>query len=242
MAHILKRALEVLRTEGPPGIVHRLAHLCGRHFSSIHMLVLVSSFDSLPDIVARQDKQTQAMKRALATPLDFKQVLLSDEQEIDELTELDPWKYPKSLTLDKLREGWICFVAKKDDRILACAWVVVNRDFDLLERPFALGPGEAFYWRGFCVPSCRGGGIFPQLMAHIVEQVGRERNITRHITLVLASNVAVQHSLAKIAWKVVGRAGYVEIFGMRFQYLWGREAFKDTQKRFFLHRVHQSSH
>jgi GNAT superfamily N-acetyltransferase len=244
VAHIFKRALRVLRTEGPRGIVQRFKDRARMHFSQIHLLVLASSSDSLSDVLARQDKRAQALKRALATPLEFKQVLLTDDQVIDELTELDPWKVPKPFTLDKLREGWLCFAAKKDDRILASAWVGVNCDFkeDFLDRYFTLGPEEAFYWRGFCVPDSRGRGIMPRLIFHIFEHLKREHGKTHHLTVVRGTNLTVQHTLTKIGWQVVGRAGFIEMFSVRFHYLWGREAFKETRRRIFLQRTKQLSH
>lgn len=234
-AHTLKRALKVFRTEGLLGIVQRLKDRVRGHFSQIHLLVLASSSDSLPDVLARQDKRAQAMQRALATPLEFKQLLITDEQQIDELTEIDPWKIPKSVTIEKLGEGWLCFAAKRGDRILASAWIVVNREFkdDFIDRYFTLGTGEAYYWRGFCVPDSRGRGIVPRIFFHTLEHVKREYGKTHHLTLVRSTNLTMQHTLTKIGWRVVGRAGFVQIFGVRLHYLWGREAFKETKKRVF---------
>ena len=176
------------------------------------------------------------MKRGLAAQIDIKRVLLNDEKEIDELTEVDPWKVPKSFTLDKLREGWLCFVAKKDGRIVASTWAIVNHSFkdEFMNRYFILGSNEAFYWRGFCVPDSGLRGIYPWFSSNIRERIGNEYGKTRHLSFVRTTNVTIQRALTMIGCKVVGRAGFVDVFGVRFHYLWGHDAFKETRKRTFI--------
>ena len=35
----------------------------------------------------------------------------------------------------------------------------------------------------------------------------------------------------------VGRVGFLEVFGLRFHYLWGHSAFEETKRRFFIQNV-----
>jgi len=240
-AHILQRALRVLWTEGPRGIVKRLRDRGRRHFSHVHLIVLASGAGVVPVIAQNQAPKSHGAgpaKEAPGLPLDFKQVVLSDEEEIDELTRVDPWQIPKSFTIEKLRQGWLCFVAKADHRTVANAWSVVNHTFkeDFLNRNFVLGSDETYYWRCFCVPSCRGEGIFPRLLKYTLGYLKDNCGRTQHVTLVRANNASMKRSLTKSGWRCVGRAGFVEILGVRFHYLWGREAFRETGQRMFFRR------
>jgi hypothetical protein len=108
-----------------------------------------------------------------------------------------------------------------------------------MSHQFTLRAGEAFHLRGFCVPDSRSRGIIPRLNLHIFNHVKSEHDKTHHLTLVRTSNVTMQHTLAKMGWKVVGRAGSAEMLGVRFHYLLGREAFKETPRRIFLQRTKQ---
>jgi hypothetical protein len=242
MMHLLRRMLRVLTSEGVPGVVQRLNERRRRQISYIHLTAFASSPGSCPansQSGQRQplsDVQLMSAERQTRASIEFKQLSLNDEEEIDELTEADPWKISKSASFEKLREGWLCFVAKKEGRAVACAWPMTGGSFrdEFLRRDFALGPAEAYYWRCFCASECRGAGIFPQLLAHVVAHLRCQYGKSQHLALVRSSNAAMRHSLGKIGWKPVGRAGFVEILGVRFSYLWGREAFKETKKRFFV--------
>jgi hypothetical protein len=45
------------------------------------------------------------------------------------------------------------------------------------------------------------------------------------------------HTLRQVGRSVVGRAGFFEILGTRFHYLWGGEAFKETGRRFLIQNI-----
>lgn len=234
VAHILKRALRVLRTEGPRGIVQRLKDRARKLCSSVHLFVFASDTDSIARAMNGFKGLLEISRRL--TPLDFKEIRFDENSEIDELTEIDPWKFPKLLTVKQLHEGCKCFVAKSEGRIVACICVWFNHSFrdDFLEREIVLGSSEAYYWRAFCVPYFRSTGILPRLLMHAIECLEDEQNRTKQIAWVRVTNTPMQRTLTYLGWKVVGRMGFVEILGVRFQYLWGREAAKDTRKRIFL--------
>jgi len=50
-------------------------------------------------------------------------------------------------------------------------------------------------------------------------------------------NEAMLHTLRQVGRSVVGRAGFFEILGTRFHYLWGGEAFKETGRRFLIKNI-----
>lgn len=57
------------------------------------------------------------------------------------------------------------------------------------------------------------------------------------LTLVSPNNSSSLRSLAKFGWSRIGRTGFIEIFGIRFHYLLGSEAFKETRRRFFIQNM-----
>jgi len=66
--------------------------------------------------------------------------------------------------------------------------------------------------------------------ANVAVRYGRANGLT----LVSPNNRSSLRSLVKLGWSRIERTGFIEIFGIRFPYLWGREAFKETRTRFFI--------
>src|SRR6185437_3551537 len=166
-----------------------------------------------------------------------------DEAEINELTAIDPWKFPKELTIQHLNKGCKCFVAKKDNRIIACicAWITASYYDEFLKFNYLLNPDEAYYWRAFCIPDFRGIGVLPRLMVYAIENLTSRYNKAEQVSWVRATNKPMRKTLSRIGWRPAGRGGFVEIFGFRFNYLWRHEGFAGTTKRISLRSITKSS-
>jgi hypothetical protein len=228
------RGLGVFRAEGPRGLSSRLKKRISRYYSSAHLLVFVADTNAIKSAAA-QSKSLFELSLRFTKSLDFKEVFSHDEAEINELTEIDPWKFPKALTIKQLSQGCMCFVAKKENKIVACicAWPTSSYYDDFLKSDYSMGSSEAYYWRAFCVPTFRGIGILPQIMLYAVEAIGSKYNKTKQISWVRVTNKSMQQTLYRMGWRVAGRGGFVELVCLRFNYLWGREAFKETKRRLF---------
>jgi hypothetical protein len=166
--------------------------------------------------------------------LEIKQITISDSNDIDELTEIDEWQIPKSATLKMFKEGQICYIAKQQNRIVACQWVIIRRKFReyYLQRELRLSPNEAYNWRGFTVPSFRGKGILPFLVRYEESDIVRRFGKTFILGWVRTNNQSMLRALSKLEWTRIGRIGFFQVLGIRFHYLRGRHAFERTRPRF----------
>ena len=234
------RVFNVLRTEGIKGASKRIKERL--KWSQIHLFVLSFQYDSVSDSIGFSTgldplvfRAQQRAQRFLSS-LEFKQLTIADMEEIDELTAIDPWKIPKSLTLEKLQEGWNCYVAKYQGRIVANTWTKSGPGFyePFLRRSFTLADDEVYGWRGFCVPDFRGRGVIPWLSKSIYDYLAQTAGVKSTFGLARVNNPAMWVSLLQAGTSVVGRAGFIEVLGVRFHYLWGRRAFSATRKRFFI--------
>mgnify|MGYP005848572339 FL=1 len=172
--------------------------------------------------------------------LEIKEITTADQDEIDELTKIDEWNTSKLLTLRKLEEGWHVYIAKDQGRIVASQTVIINNEFEdpAFGRKFKLASNEAYYWRSFCMLAFRGKGIFPVLGRHCLTEVAQKYGRNNGLTVVSPSNKSMRRAMSKFGFKTqVGSVGFIEIFAFRLQYLWGRKAFKETRKRFFIQNI-----
>jgi GNAT superfamily N-acetyltransferase len=171
--------------------------------------------------------------------LEFKEITAVDNDEIDELTRVDEWHTSKSFTLKRLEEGEHIYIAKHKGRIVAAQSIVTRDNFQdvVFRREFKIAPNEAYCWRAFCVPAFRGRGIFPALGRYYLPDMAFKYGRNNIFTIILTTNKSSLRTASKFGWVKVGRAGFVEIFGIRFDYLWGREAFKETRERFSIQNM-----
>jgi GNAT superfamily N-acetyltransferase len=170
---------------------------------------------------------------------EFKEITAVDNDEIDELTAVDEWKVPKSVTLRKLKQGHHVYIAKYKGGIVASQTVIMRDRFQdpLLMREFKMGSSEAFYLRAFVIPEFRGRRIFQPFGRYYLRDAAESYGRGNGLTLISPNNVPSLRAAAKLGWSRIGRTGFFEIFGIRFHYLWGREAFKETRRRFFIQNV-----
>jgi len=226
--YLVNRAIAILRTEGPIEFIKRIKARLYLKPLQYHFYVFEHKENPSPPLSISENG------------LEIKEITPADHAEIDELTEIDEWKTSKSFTLRKLEEGWHVYVAKQGGRIVASQTVVTQDRFDdpAFRREFKLASNEAYYWRSFCIPAFRGRGIFPMFGRYFLADVARKYSRANGLIAVSRRNKSMQRACSKYGFrKRIGRVGFIEIFGIRFHYLWGREAFKETRKRFFIQIV-----
>ena len=171
---------------------------------------------------------------------EFKEITAADNEELDELTAVDVWKVPKFVTLRKLKQGHHVYIAKYKGRIVASHTVIMRDRFQdpELMREFNMASNEAFHLRAFCIPEFRGRGIFPVLVRYCLRDAAVNYGRGNGLALARIDNRNMLRSVVpKVEVDRIGRAGFIEIFGIRFHYLWGREAFKETRRRFFIQNM-----
>jgi GNAT superfamily N-acetyltransferase len=226
--YFVKQSIKILGIDAPIKLVKLITnHLRCKPLQS-HWVVLGYKYraDILPLICEAE--------------LEIREITASDEDEIDELTAMDEWKVPKAITLNKLRhKRYQVYIAKYKGRIVASQTVITRNRFQdpLLMREFDMASNEAFYFRAFVIPEFQGRGIYPILGRYYMRDVAVRYGRVNGLTLVSPNNRSSLRSLAKIGWSRIGRAGFIEIFGIRFHYLWGSEAFKETRRRFFKQNI-----
>jgi GNAT superfamily N-acetyltransferase len=223
----VKRSIKILRIDAPIKFVKRvIGHLRRKPLQS-HWVVLSNKHraDVPPPICDAE--------------LEFREITASDNNEIDELTAIDEWKVPKSVTLRKLKQGHHVYIAKYQGRIVASQTVIMRDAFQdpLLMREFKMASNEHFSLRAFCIPEFRGRGIFPIFGRYYLNDAAVKHGRTDGLTLTSTSNRSMLRSAPKFGWSRIGRAGFIEVFGIRVHYLWGREAFKMTRRRFFIQNM-----
>jgi hypothetical protein len=237
---IFSRIINVLRTEGLAGLPKRIkgyhafvvAFRCGP-------IANPTTFTNELDPVS-----IRAFERAqrFLNSLEFKQLTMADIEEIDELTDIDPWKVPKLVTLEKLQEGWHCFVAKYKGQIVASNWTKAGPEFmePVVERSITLADDEIYGWRTFCVSGFRGRGVHPWLNNAVRNHLYQTKGAKSIVGWVRTSNKVMLHTQLQMGGSVVGRLGYIQFFGVRLHYLWGRRALSATKTRCFIELLKNS--
>jgi GNAT superfamily N-acetyltransferase len=232
---LLKRVFNLLINEGFSGVGNRIKERLQSKIPQIHLFVMSAHFDHS----TQKQEEMDTFDTFGDSRYQFMQVLFDDYQAIDELSVIDVWGGPKSELLEKLQEGWNCYVIKLEGRIVVTGWVCMNQSFiePHMKRELNLAADEVYHWRGFTVPEVRGKGLMPwylkSLCRHLAESYGK----TRHLTMVRVNNKPIQQSLGKSGWESVGRAGFYDFYGFRFHYLIGCKAFSCTKKHFCISRL-----
>jgi hypothetical protein len=237
---LVKRMFNVLKTEGIRGFSRRIGDRLRSKWSHHYSFVVSQQFASVSDALEFPARLDPAIVRMLErcqrvlSGLTFKQVNESDSGEIDELTALDPWKQSREDMIQKLQEGWCCYVAEFGNRIAAYCWIKVGPGFSepFFGRWFTWADDEVYTWRGFCLPAWRGRGVVPILAKWIVHHLALTEGVKKHIGWVRVDNVGQIRTLEQLGWSVIGRLGFIKILGVRLHYVWGQRAFSLIKKRF----------
>lgn len=222
-----KRSIKILRTNALVEFVKRALDHLRRKLLQSHWIVLSYKY--------RADVSSPIGE----VEYEFKEIAAVDNEEIDELTAVDVWKVPKSVTLRKLKQGHHVYIAKYKGRIVASLTIIMRDRFQdpLLMREFKMASSESFYLRAFCIPEFRGRRLFQPFGRYFLSDAAVRYGRDNALGLISPNNIPSLRAAAKLGWSRVGRAGFIEIFGFRFHYLWGREAFKETRRRFFIQNI-----
>ena len=238
---LVKRMFKVLKTEGIKGFSRRIEGRLRSKWSRHYFFVFSQEFASVSDALefpAQLDpaivRMFERCQRVLSS-VTFKQVKESDGGEIDELVAIDPWKLSKKGIIEKLQEGWCCYIAEFGSRIVAFEWTKAGPEFyePFFRRSFTLAADEVYDWRTFCVPDWRSRGVVPILIKWIVNHQALTEGVKKRTGWVRIDNVGQIHNLEQMGYSAVGRLGFIEIFGVRLLcYIRGQRAFSATKKRF----------
>ena len=219
----IRRARSILKEKGLIGstrwVLERLRH----SVSQAHLYVIGHHILRDNPILATE------------TDLEIKQMTVHDNDDIDELIAIiDEWQISKSDTLKMLEKGQLCYVAKYQGHVVACTCVVIEGEFEeyYLRRKLRLAPDEAYYWRTMTLPSFRGRGVVPYLSAQADSDLAHRFGKTFGLGWVKTNNKSMLRALSKIGRMRVGRMGFFQVMNIRFHYLWGRHALKQTKPRF----------
>lgn len=240
---VLRRALDVWAHEGFGGVWARIRARALPRWTRLHLYVMVLGGESTSGrLDPRIAEQLQRADRLFGA-LQFRRITPADDQELDELTAVDPWQISKAVSLEKLAEGWLCYVALRDGKVVGSTWSKVGGSFadGVLNRTYVLEPDEAYHWRGFCVPEQRARAVVPRLMAHVMDDLATREGVRTHVGFVRPDNEAQLRTLEQLGFSVAGRVGFVEAMGARLNYLWGARALRATRKRLALTLVRRHS-
>jgi GNAT superfamily N-acetyltransferase len=240
---LAKRMNHILMTEGLKGFLKRIEGRLRSKWFVFHVFLHSLQFASVSEALefpARLDPMTIRMLekcQSILSSITFKQVNESDEGEIDELTALDPWGgHSRKGIIEKLQGGWCCYVAKSGSRVVAFSWIKAGPKIyeDFFQRWLALADDEVYAGGAFCVPDWRGKGVSPMLTKWVVNHLALTKGVTKYIGWVKDDNVGQVRTLMQMGYRVVGRIGFIEMFGVRLHYVWGQKAFRLIKRLFFI--------
>lgn len=158
---------------------------------------------------------------------------------LDGAVAVDEWKTDRTAMVQRLRDGARCFVAKHNGQVIATLWLTTaDRFFDAyLGREFRLSEDESYAWGAHCVPAHRGSRVISTLVTHAMTRLSREQGKKQFTILVRTDNRPSIRAARSLGFTQVGRAGFVEAKGLRWQYLSGRNAFGRTRRGMTVERV-----
>lgn len=121
--------------------------------------------------------------------------------DMEEVATLTPHHHAGVLR-DRLEAGNICFLARRERRIVGFNWLILTRAVDAYYR-IVLRPGDVYCMDAFTQTDVRGHGIHTELLYRILvraKELGRERAFTR----VSPTNSASWKSHMRLGWHRAG--------------------------------------
>lgn len=164
-----------------------------------------------------------------ALDLEIKEVDKDDEDALEALTKFDYHGHSKSEILQLLSDGQSCYIAKYRDQVVSCYWALRSTFWEY--RLFELADNEEYQTGAYTLPAFRGKGILPYFWTESWQLRSRTHPDLRILIIIEVRNKASLRSVQKIGFSIVGRIGLIELFGIRLQYLFGRNAFPKTTPR-----------
>ena len=227
-AQFAQRARVILKTEGVAGLGKRIIGRLRR--KPLHLCGYI--------VALRLDRPIRVPPPTIDVEID--EVRVTDEEALEVLAQIDEWKISKTDLLKCLAGGRRCYVAKHKGQIVSSEWYILDGGLDsiFLGRRFQFADNEVFVYNAFTIPAFRGKGILPYLQAESARAIAAHNpHKTRILALINVANKASLCAYAKAGFTRVGRVGFVEILGIRFHYLFGRDVLPATTQRFFFRRM-----
>lgn len=167
--------------------------------------------------------------------LEIKEVTDADDEEIGALAKFDFHGHSPTEILQYLADGQQCYIAKHKGQVVSCYWILGRTFWEY--RHFEMAKNEEYQTGVFTLTEFRGKGIFPYLARETWQMQARTHPDLRVLVIIEVNNKTSLRSHRKLGFTVVGRVGFVELLGLRFHYLLGRDAFPKTTPRFFFERL-----
>jgi len=113
--------------------------------------------------------------------------------------------------LARLAAGQICFVARRDGRIVAADWIATQPiRLSYLDCVLDMAPGDVCIYDKFILPSCRGHGISNALRTHHLRQLWRDGH-RRVVVAVLPENASSLRDILKGGYRPCGIIGRIKV-------------------------------
>jgi hypothetical protein len=220
----LDRVRTILRAEGAAGVMKRIFNRFKRN--GITNLYVVGASDL---------KDTLKVPQPIPD-LEIREITETDNSDIEVVAKFGFYVHSKADVLQRFADGQRCWGAKYKNQVVACYWVQTGGFYDhYLKRRFELADDEEYHLGAFTLPEFRGKGINPYFHSQSTLARAQANPQLRVLICIRGNNKASLQSVRKQGYRIVGRLGFIEVFGIiRFQYLFGRDAFPKTTKRCFI--------
>lgn len=234
MGQIMNRAHTVVTDEGLAGLLKRvMRRAAGSIVRTARRIVQRPKIFKL--FVLQLDYMDMATIPPLSLDLEIAELSEKDDADVEAVAAFHFYGHSKDDVLQLLRSGEQCYVARSAGQVASCNWWATGQYYDrYLARHFRLADSEEYLLGGFVRPDFRGHGILNYLVYRAAcerrEQCGAERGIA----FVRVDNVIALKAAKKLGFSVCGRVGFIEVFGLRFHYLLGRDVLPATRKRNYL--------
>ena len=217
----VRQRLKSIQQKGLDASIKKISRSARNGVTQLHLLAF--GYDQVPDLAVPIPRLA----------LEIHELDAANPKGINELSDIDEWEMSPKYNFKRLDEGWICYICKHNGQAVASQWIYADREFKdpYLKRTFVLAPDQVYHYRGFCIPAFRGKSILPYLNRYVIEEMAAKYGKTRGLYLTVQGNRSMFKAYQKLGVGCVGKAGMIDLFGVRFHYLLGRRAFEATRKR-----------
>ncbi len=218
-----ERSRAILRTQGIRGLTKRISSRLFREPQMARAYVLNIY---LKDVVH---------VRAPIEDVEVRELTESDTAAVQQVADFRFYGRSVVDIQHYLANGQRCWAGKYKDQVVTCFWVQTRGFYDpYLKRRIELDGGEEYDLGAFTLPEFRGKGIIPYVYAESSVMRTRANPNGRIYAIIRVTNKSSLEAAHKVGYAIVGRIGFYEVFGIRFHYLLGRDAFPKTTRRIFL--------
>lgn len=223
LINYFRRIKTIQISEGGAGLVLKITQRILQRPQILRAYVLAREIKRLPEHPQSLDDVEVSM------------LTESDENAIDAVAAFDFYGHSRADILTFLSEGQQCWIAKYKGQVVTCLWIRRWGFYDpYIKCHLELGENEEYLMGAFTHKEFRGKNILPVLhYKSLLFRLSTNPNL-REYAWVRINNAASLSSCRKGGFVKVGNIGFVEILGLRLNYLIGRDAFCQTKKRIFI--------